>query len=401
MSASVEQTTAVSPLLWPIFGPAAGPRPREPRRRLAVVRGVAIAALLVSAAYLVWRALFTLDGTALALALPLLAFELHQALGLGLFSFSLWDLDAGPRWRAVSESRWRTAILVPTYNEPREVLLPTLAAARAVRFADEVWVLDDGGREVRCAAFSARRGALLCAPMNALGQTLGVIHLARPDGGFTPAEVRIAAQVAEQAALAIGNARLLRTMRSLAMTDTLTGCHNARHFDPHVERELETIARDGGQLGIIDVDIDHFKSVNDSHGHPAGDEALKVFARTLLGTVRTSDVVARYGGEEFAIAVHAASVEETMSLAEKLRAAVEQQVVDIGPNRFLRLTASFGVAHTARQGTDRLALMRAADAALYAAKQAGRNRVVLADIGATAMPSSEPARRRADRGRRA
>lgn len=235
------------------------------------------------------------------------------------------------------------------------------------------------GMTVRCPAHPMLEGSLLCVPMPALGEIVGVIHLASPrPHAFSDEDARVAARIAEQVALAIANARLMGTMQGLAMTDPLTGLHNARFFDPYLEQELAAAERDQASLAIIMIDVDHFKRFNDAHGHPGGDEALKAFARAVRSSVRSSDVIARYGGEEFVVCARHTSMEDAVSLAEKIRIAVEQTVVELGPGRFARMTASFGVASTADRRLDRLSLLRTADEALYEAKEAGRNRVVAA-----------------------
>ena len=132
---------------------------------------------------------------------------------------------------------------------------------------------------------------------------------------------------------------------------------------------------------------------NDTYGHPAGDEALKMFAKTAVGTLRESDTIARYGGEEFVVAVREADAEGTLIAAEKIRHAVEQMVVDIGPGRFARLTCSLGAASTITHGTDRMTLMRVADQALYRAKEAGRNKSVAADAPAVPVARGGSPRR--------
>ena len=163
------------------------------------------------------------------------------------------------------------------------------------------------------------------------------------------------------------------------MTDPLTGLHNARFFDPYLDAELAVVKRELRPLGIVMIDIDHFKAFNDNHGHPAGDEALRTFARAVLGLLRESDVIARYGGEEFVVAVHNADLAATAHVAEKIRQAIEGLVVDIGPGRFGRITVSCGVASTATHGTERQTLLRTADRALYRAKEYGRNRVEMGE----------------------
>lgn len=256
-----------------------------------------------------------------------------------------------------------------------------------------VYYLSDATDEllVQCPAHPLHVGSMLCVPMLALGQTVGVLHLARarPDA-FSIDEQQLASRMAEQAALSLANARLMKVMESQAMTDPLTGLPNARYFDPTLERELAAAERDNKPLSVVMVDIDHFKKFNDSHGHPGGDEALKSFAATLRGMLRQSDSAARYGGEEFAFLLRHADLDAAVKFTEDLRRAVEASIIYIGPGRFGRVTASFGVASSAAHGSDRMTLMRMADQALYRAKELGRNRVVAADSSGAEMGDARP-----------
>ena len=123
-----------------------GATPGGPRIRDLVTRAVAVLALTATAAYLGWRAVATIDPAVWWVSIPLYVLELHAALGLGLYTFSLWDVHAGPRARPVRETSLRVAVLIPTWNEPPEVLAPTIAAAVALQPVHETWVLDDGDR---------------------------------------------------------------------------------------------------------------------------------------------------------------------------------------------------------------------------------------------------------------
>ena len=242
-----------------------------------------------------------------------------------------------------------------------------------------------------CSAQATDRGSTACVPMVAAGKIIGVIHLARLEPrAFAEDDRGQASRIAEQVALAVSNARLIRTMEGLALTDALTGLHNGRFFDPFLDRELAHAERDGTPVGVIAIDLDHFKQFNDTYGHPAGDEALRTFARGCLGVLRESDTMARLGGEEFWVAVRGADLAATMEIAEKLRTTVEHLTVEIGPGRFARMTASFGVANSQQHGTDRRRLLKTADRALYAAKRQGRNAVVPAN-GRSKRDDPEPA----------
>ncbi len=242
-----------------------------------------------------------------------------------------------------------------------------------------------------CPAHAIDRGSIVCVPMVAAGKLIGVIHLARHEPrSFDEDDRRHASRIAEQVALAVSNARLIRTMEGLALTDGLTGLHNGRFFDPFLDLELAHAERDDTPVGVIAIDLDHFKQFNDTHGHPAGDEALRTFAQGCLGGLRKSDTMARLGGEEFWIALPGADLAATMVIAEKLRSTVEHLAVEIGPGRFAQITASFGVANSQQHGTDRRRLVKTADRALYAAKRQGRNAVVAAAGRAKAQGARPP-----------
>ena len=252
---------------------------------------------------------------------------------------------------------------------------------------------------VRCPAHPTAVGTLACVPMSALGKLVGVIHLeqSRPRA-FDPEMMHLVVRVAETVGLAMANARLMKTMEGQAMTDVLTGLRNARFFDPYLEQELEAAERDGETTSVIMLDLDHFKAFNDAYGHPAGDEALRTFARVLGASIRASDVAARYGGEEFIVALRHAGLEDARSVAEKIRLAIEQMVVELGPGRYGRITASLGVASTDHHVADMKALIAIADAALYRAKEGGRNRVEIAPANDAVTVLAGASRRRRGRG---
>lgn len=243
-----------------------------------------------------------------------------------------------------------------------------------------------------CPVYPLAEGSLVCVPLLAVGQTIGTIHVAADRAEALDADAeRQLSRVAEQVALAISNARMLRTMESMALTDPLTGLHNARFFDPLLERELAAAERAGDSLGVIVIDLDHFKRFNDTYGHQAGDEALRGFARAALAVLRDSDTFARYGGEEFVVAAPGADAEATAALAERIREAVEHATIETAAGQYAQITASFGVASTSAHGFDRLFLLKKADAALYRAKRQGRNRVVVSEPGRGARTRPAPA----------
>lgn len=240
------------------------------------------------------------------------------------------------------------------------------------------YFVEDAADDMRlpCPAHRVERGSVLCVPMVGLGQIVGVIHIERAGGPIENDAQRQASRVAEQVALAITNARMLRTMEGLALIDPLTGLHNGQFFDLLLDRELAMADRPGDAVGIVMIDVDHFKQFNDRHGHPTGDEALRVFARVAQGVLRPSDAIARYGGGVFVVLVHKGDLTTTSDIAERIRAAVEETQIEIGFDRVAQVTVSCGVATSALHGSGRPRLMKIAEKALVRAKRLGRNRVV-------------------------
>ncbi len=181
--------------------------------------------------------------------------------------------------------------------------------------------------------------------------------------------------------------RLMRQLREahrklarLAVTDELTGIANRRQFFERLDEEVDRVQRYGINLSLVMVDIDFFKRVNDTYGHPAGDKVLQEVARLLSANIRASDIIARYGGEEFAILLPSSGVDEARQAAEKLRVVIEVNDMTLeGPK--LNVTISAGVADVVvvkgHKGSLKDALIRAADKALYTSKANGRNRVTV------------------------
>lgn len=164
-----------------------------------------------------------------------------------------------------------------------------------------------------------------------------------------------------------------RDLERAALTDPLTGISNRRYFDTALQQYLAEFSRIGKPLGILVLDIDHFKSVNDTYGHDIGDEVLKAVSCCMFEFTRYHDIVARLGGEEFAIVAPAMTAMELRALADRIRKAISRLPLEIGNVR-LRVTVSIGLA-SSRPGDAPVSLLKRADIALYQAKQQGRNRV--------------------------
>ena len=188
------------------------------------------------------------------------------------------------------------------------------------------------------------------------------------------------------------DARYQMKLAEGALQDSLTGLYNRRHLDERLASELAGAQRHGRPLSLLMVDVDHFKAVNDAHGHLAGDEALKMVAFVLRGAVRKEDVLARYGGEEFVVIARETSLDGARALAERIRRAVERshcawQGRELGVTVSIGLTVSVGLTEFVPGRTER-ELLEAADRALYLAKEQGRNRVVALPFGPGAPEKS-------------
>jgi diguanylate cyclase (GGDEF)-like protein len=172
-------------------------------------------------------------------------------------------------------------------------------------------------------------------------------------------------------------------MEHQASHDLLTGLWNRRMILQQLDREVQRSARDRSELAVILADIDHFKRINDTYGHAAGDTVLQQVAGRLRSAVRNSEYLSRYGGEEFLIVLPGCTAERAMSVAERARASVAAAPVLIG-GQPVSLRISLGVASTADAGVDLAALIAAADAALYQGKASGRDQVRQTALAATA-----------------
>ena len=217
------------------------------------------------------------------------------------------------------------------------------------------------------------RGSL-CIPLTAIGRTIGLLHVTGSSGESQD----FALSMAEHVGMALANLMLRSDLRQLSIHDPLTGLHNRRYMEEALELELRRAERKAHSVGVIMLDIDHFKAFNDGFGHAAGDELLRAIGALLQANLRAGDIACRFGGEEFVLILPEASAEAAAQKAEKLRElvkALEVRYLDapLGP-----VTVSLGVAVFPGHGRTRDDILMASDAALYLAKEGGRNRVVAA-----------------------
>ncbi|HBB15558.1 MAG TPA: hypothetical protein DCZ97_00630 [Syntrophus sp. (in: bacteria)] len=231
-------------------------------------------------------------------------------------------------------------------------------------------------------------GYSICIPMMAQGETIGVFHLegehtkaGRWEGAhnqWTTEKQQFAVAVAEHVSLALSNMKLRETLHNLSIRDPLTGLFNRRYMEESLERELLKARRYSRPLGVIMIDIDHFKRFNDTYGHEAGDQILRELGIFLQNHIRLTDIPCRYGGEEFTLILPEADITFTQQRAEQIRIGAAALRVSIQGQTLAEITISQGVAVFPGNGESGEELLRAADEALYRAKQQGRNHVVLA-----------------------
>jgi diguanylate cyclase (GGDEF)-like protein len=240
-----------------------------------------------------------------------------------------------------------------------------------------ILVLDEGG---------PRSDSLLAVPLKSRNRTLGALLLLAKRNTFDAAAHRVLGILANQAAAALSTIQLMERVRDQAIRDGLTGLYNRRAFDEFIAQAQARQDRQGGSFALLLVDLDHFKKLNDTYGHPTGDAALRSAAHVLTRHLRRGDQAARYGGEEFVVILPATDEAGAVRLAERVRSAIEKHRLVFEGAR-VAITASIGVAIWPQDAKDTTVLLAATDRALYAAKQGGRNRVV----PASSLPPLESA----------
>ncbi|MDQ7825785.1 MAG: diguanylate cyclase [Candidatus Eremiobacteraeota bacterium] len=212
---------------------------------------------------------------------------------------------------------------------------------------------------------------ILCVPLRVFDETIGVINITnkKNDEPFNENDVHIVAALSNQAAVAINNARLYE----LAVTDSITKLLIRRHFMQRLEDEVRRAKRYGHKFSLVMVDFDHFKEINDTYGHPAGDKVLMDVGRIFKKFVRSSDFVGRYGGEEFSFALPETGLAGASVFCERLRKKIEDYEFTY-KDILIRKTISLGIATFPDHADDMQELIRRADLSLYKAKRDGRNK---------------------------
>jgi diguanylate cyclase (GGDEF)-like protein/PAS domain S-box-containing protein len=263
------------------------------------------------------------------------------------------------------------------------------------------WALRTGQRHLvessdhtaRCPHALTTTGPYLCIPIMAQGGPTGVLHLQMIEETSQPfeSEFLLTNSFAEQVGASIANLRLQQALRQQSTTDALTGLANRRHLEQSLERELRRAGRTDQTLGILMFDLDHFKKINDTFGHEAGDAVLRAVGAVLSRGARAEDLPCRFGGEEFLLIMPGTPIEGSRIRAERLRSEVKNLVVTQDGRSIGSITVSIGVAAFPLHGASVKELIATADAALYRAKHEGRDRVVTAEIPES-VPRAEAAR---------
>jgi diguanylate cyclase (GGDEF)-like protein len=210
-------------------------------------------------------------------------------------------------------------------------------------------------------------------------EVLGVISVARGERPFDRGERDLVAYLARQAGVSMENVGLHEQVQRQALTDELTGLYNHRHFVETLSAECDRARRFGQPVGLVMVDLDDFKAVNDTYGHQQGDQVLRSVAGLMRKYSREIDGPARYGGEELAVVLPQTDLDGAYQLAERLRTGIAELAIPlVAGGGEMRVTASLGVAALPENAEDPDPLIAAADAALYAAKRTGKNKTVRA-----------------------
>ncbi len=224
--------------------------------------------------------------------------------------------------------------------------------------------------------------AYICIPIQSSFQTLGLLHIEAPKDQadfLTWSTSSLMQLMADQLALSFVSLQLRENLRQLSVHDPLTGLYNRRYLEESIKQEISNAKRIDSSFGILLMDIDYFKKINDSFGHGTGDLVLKKLSQLFLEYVRKSDIACRWGGEEFLLYFKDMQLDAIYKKANNLRLAVENLQIDCYEYKIKKMTISIGIARYPQNGLTLDSLVASADKALYEAKNTGKNKVVIAN----------------------
>lgn len=328
---------------------------------------------------------FDVDG-----ALTTIAQAVRRALGFEVVVFGLYDpkrndyvrrAHAGldDVWEEMRKKRIPAAEIADFFNPEFRLSNSYYISHTSLRQTEHDFVLVSEDHHVRSEEW--HQNDILIVPLMSGDQTLGYLSVREPGDRRLPSleKVQTLEIFAAQAVTALQSARNVEEIKRLTHIDALTPAYNHRYFQEALGKEIHRHSRNGNEFALAMIDIDNFKRINDTFGHPAGDEILKGLVEELMSNARDSDVIARYGGEEFAIILPETSVLAAREAANRFRELIERRAFPLPQlDRSLHITVSVGVAVYARDGVTSADLISRADEALYEAKKKGKNRIVLA-----------------------
>jgi len=223
----------------------------------------------------------------------------------------------------------------------------------------------------------------VCVPIKGREKILGVIELVNCLGreSFRKEDIPILKSLADYAAIALENARYIQRIHELTITDDCTALYNARHLNFVLDAEIYRSTRYGYEFSVIFLDLDHFKQVNDTHGHLVGSKLLWMIGDIIKGHLRLIDYAFRYGGDEFVILLPQTSKQNSLMVVRRLKDLLNSKTFFTEENLNIKVTASFGVASFPADGRTRRELLRMADEAMYLVKNTTRNSIALAGEG--------------------
>jgi diguanylate cyclase (GGDEF)-like protein len=284
---------------------------------------------------------------------------------------------------------WKEGLLLYLYHE--ESCSPSFTKGAVENMVKVFSILREESVDVNGLTFRAEKKELkpnqtmnpkttlkshLTLPLAVEGEVIGCISLdSDQPNAFDVQDLQFFSVIGYQMASTLKQFQRISTIKDMAIYDTLTNLHNRRYFDERLGAETQKSFTSSTPLSLVLVDIDHFKKVNDTFGHAAGDKVLSKIASLLKNSVRREDTVARYGGEEFIMILPGAKLEVTSIIAERIRQLIETTPFEIEGGQ-IHITISIGISNLpTHQATSKEELVKMADLALYRAKREGRNRV--------------------------